>query len=57
MKKTNTKETKSPSTSKKDLVDNASATSDKKENEREVKEMKKENTKRKKTRIASILKW
>ena len=44
MKKTNTKETKTPSTSKKDLVDNASATSDKKENEREVKEMKKENT-------------
>ena len=51
MKKTNTKETKTPSTSKKDLVDNASATSDKKENEREVKEMKKENT------IASILIW
>ena len=45
MKKTNTKETKTPSTKKPEMVDNASATNDKKENknEREVKEMK-ENT-------------
>lgn len=46
MKKTNTKETKTPSTKKPDLVDNASATNDKNENknEREVKEMKESTT-------------